>query len=75
MGKLENKVAFVTGASMGIGEGIARVLAEEGAAVALAARSTGKTKAIADELNAAGLKAMAVAVDVTPAARRSRCRE
>ena len=58
MGKLENKVAFVTGASMGIGEGIARVLAEEGAAVALAARSTGKTKAIADELNAAGLKAM-----------------
>ena len=29
MGKLENKVAFVTGASMGIGEGIARVLAEE----------------------------------------------
>lgn len=65
MGKLENKVAFVTGASMGIGEGIARVLAEEGAAVALAARSTGKTKAIADELNAAGLKAMAVAVDVT----------
>ena len=65
MGKLENKVAFVTGASMGIGEGIARVLAEEGAAVALAARTTGKPKAIADELNAAGLKAMAVAVDVT----------
>lgn len=50
---------------MGIGEGIARVMAKEGATVVLAARSTDKTETIARELNDAGLKAMAVAVDVT----------
>jgi len=65
MGKLDQKIAFVTGASMGIGEGIARVMAKEGATVVLAARSTDKTETIARELNDAGLKAMAVAVDVT----------
>ena len=65
MGKLDQKIAFVTGASMGIGEGIARVMAKEGATVVLAARSTDKTETITRELNDAGLKAMAVAVDVT----------
>ena len=65
MGKLDNKIAFVTGSSMGIGEGIARTMAEEGATVVLAARSTAKTQAIADELSDKGLRAMAVSVDVT----------
>ena len=63
MGKLDNKIAFVTGSSMGIGEGIARTMAEEGATVVLAARSAAKTQAIADELNDKGLRAMAVSVD------------
>lgn len=35
MGRLENKIAIVTGAAMGIGQGIARILAQEGATVSL----------------------------------------
>lgn len=38
MGKLDGKVAVITGASKGIGRGIARVFAEQGAQVVLAAR-------------------------------------
>ncbi len=38
MGKLEGKVAVITGASKGIGEGIAKVYAKYGAKCVLAAR-------------------------------------
>lgn len=55
---------MVTGASMGIGEGIARVLAKNGACVVLAARSK-RVEEIARELNTAGYRAMAVRMDVT----------
>ncbi|HEY6064604.1 MAG TPA: SDR family NAD(P)-dependent oxidoreductase, partial [Thermoanaerobaculia bacterium] len=68
--RLEGKAAFVTGASRGIGEAIARRIGSEGAKVALAARdaSAGSAAArIASEIGEAGGDAFAVACDVTRA--------
>ena len=64
---LKGQVAIVTGASGGLGAHFARVLAREGAAVALTARRLDKVEAIAAELNAAGGKAMALRLDVADA--------
>ncbi|MBK0400406.1 SDR family oxidoreductase [Limibaculum sp. M0105] len=64
MSHLKDKVAIVTGASRGIGAATARLMAEQGAAVILAARSTGETGALAAELTAAGHRAEAMACDV-----------
>ncbi len=47
---VQDKVAIVTGASEGIGEATARLLAKEGAQVALVARSTEKLERLAAEL-------------------------
>lgn len=61
---LTGRVAIVTGASRGIGEAAARSLAEAGASVLLAARSAGDCERIAEEIEAAGGKAIAIACDV-----------
>lgn len=61
---LEGKVAFVTGASQGIGRACALVLAEGGADVALGARNLEKLGAAAKEVEALGRKALAVSLDV-----------
>ena len=50
----ENKVVLITGASSGIGEGTARVLAGHGASVVLGARRTDKLMSIASEITARG---------------------
>lgn len=62
--KLKNKVALITGASKGIGKGIAIRYAHEGAAVILASRSMDLLSAIADEINNEGGQALALKVDV-----------
>jgi len=63
--RLKDRVAFVTGASRGIGYATARRLAEEGAKVCLADIDTeGVTKA-AGELSEASLEAFGVGVDVS----------
>ncbi|HHL3237533.1 TPA: glucose 1-dehydrogenase [Klebsiella variicola] len=66
MPKLANKVAIVTGASKGIGAGIARKLAEEGAAVVVNYVSDkAGAEAIVNLIVAHGGKAIAVCSDVT----------
>lgn len=65
---LQGKVAIVTGASKGIGKGIARRYAQEGATVVLASRSPELLEPVAEELNAAGGgRALALTVDVRSA--------
>jgi 2-keto-3-deoxy-L-fuconate dehydrogenase len=65
--RLAGRRAVVTGASRGIGEGIARLFAAEGAAVALLARDGERLLALASELDAAGAHAVAVQTDVSHA--------
>jgi NAD(P)-dependent dehydrogenase (short-subunit alcohol dehydrogenase family) len=64
MGKLDGKVAYITGAAMGIGEGIARVLAEHGAHVLLA-DILDEVFNTAKSIEAEGNEATAYKVDVT----------
>lgn len=64
MGKLDGKVAIITGASKGIGSGIARVFAQQGAKCVLAARGTAVLD-FAQELRDAGYDAIGVRCDVT----------
>ena len=62
---LEGKAALVTGASSGFGRHFARVLADAGAKVALAARRLDVLKQLEAEIRGSGGQAAAVAVDVT----------
>ncbi len=63
--KLQDRTAIITGASSGIGEAAARRLAEEGAAVVLAARRRERLEALREEIENAGGRALAVTADVT----------
>lgn len=74
MGKLDGRIAIVTGASRGIGEEIARLFASEGARVVCAARTlnegdhrmlSGSLMGTVAQIEKAGGKAVAVAVDVS----------
>ncbi len=64
MAGTEGRVAFVTGASQGIGRACALVLAQAGAAVACAARNEEKLAQVVGEITAAGGKAAAFKMDV-----------
>ena len=62
---LANRVALVTGASAGLGAQFARVLAREGARVAIAARRTDRLASLAAEITDAGGIALPLALDVS----------
>jgi NADP-dependent 3-hydroxy acid dehydrogenase YdfG len=62
---IDGKVVVITGASSGLGEASARLLARQGARVVLGARRRDRIEALAAEINRGGGKAIAVATDVT----------
>ncbi|HEV8388288.1 MAG TPA: SDR family oxidoreductase [Dongiaceae bacterium] len=64
-GRLQGKVAVVTGAGQGIGEAIARIFAREGAALVVAEKNASTGQAVADAILAAGGRALFVETDVT----------
>ena len=73
-GRLAGQSALVTGAGRGFGRSIALRLAADGAAVALVARSRDQLESVADEIRAAGGRAIAAPADVTaPAEVKAAC--
>ena len=64
-GRLDEKVAIVTGAGQGIGRGIALALAKEGARVAAVGRTAAKVEKVAAEIAEVDGEAMALAYDVS----------
>ena len=63
--RLAGRTAIVTGASSGIGEAIARVLAASGAEVVVGGRDVGRATAVVDAIKAAGGAAHAVPADLS----------
>ena len=62
---IAGKVVVITGASSGLGKATAKHLAAQGATVVLGARRVDLIRALADELNDLGHKALAIGTDVT----------
>ncbi len=63
--QLSGKVAMITGAGSGIGKGIARAFAGEGAELVIASRNRERLEAARSELEAQGSRVLVVAADVT----------
>src|SRR5690348_7041836 len=62
---MQNRIAFVTGASRGIGRACALALSKAGARVVLAARQVEKLDQVAGEIRAAGGEAFVVTMDLS----------
>ncbi|WP_328614261.1 SDR family oxidoreductase [Amycolatopsis sp. NBC_00355] len=65
MSDIDGKVVAITGASGGIGEAVARLLAERGAAVVLGARRTERLENLAEDIRGQGGRAVVCPTDVT----------
>ena len=73
MGRLVDKVALVTGAGQGVGQGIAYALAAEGATVAVSGRTRSKLDKTVAEIEKRGGRALAVECDVKNREAIERC--
>lgn len=69
MGQLVGKTAIITGASVGIGKGIAHTFAREGANLVVVARNKQRLEATAEELRMQGNAVIAIPTDVTDEAQ------
>jgi 3-oxoacyl-[acyl-carrier protein] reductase len=65
MGRLDGRVAFLTGAARGIGAATATKLASEGAAVVITDMDAGPAEETAASIRSSGAKALAIGLDVT----------
>ncbi|MCV9930999.1 3-ketoacyl-ACP reductase [Flavobacterium sp. LS1R47] len=65
MSNLKNKNALITGAGKGIGKAVAIALAKEGVNVILMARTQADIDTVATEINALGVKSLAITADVS----------
>ena len=64
MGKLDGKVAIVTGATSGMGRDSAKLFAAEGAKVVVTGRNEERAKAVVDDIKAEGNEAIYVIADM-----------
>ena len=70
--ELTDKVAIVTGASRGLGKGVALALAAEGCRIVTCARGEDALKTAADEIKAQGVEVLALPLDLTEAGAAER---
>lgn len=69
MGRLENKVAVITGGNSGVGAAAAKLFAKEGAKVVISARRQAQLEAAAEEIRAQGGEVLPVICDISVSAQ------